>query len=188
MSADTEALPTEMTSAFYETYAPEAYAIAARNHHRSSIVDVQDIEQAIWEHVLVNWKHYAKAEERFVSIYMAKAARGFMRQERVEHMYATGAFIYTPKITAAYLDTCAWEPLEDVPDIDARVDLQEAFVLLRASAPKQAEAVFKRYGLGEQLTESEQKNLSRGVESLTHRLNSGLRLQAESIDLVTRES
>lgn len=185
MTATTEDLPAEMTTAFYEDWFPSALRIATREHHGSAIYSIDDLEQAIWEHVLANWKYYAKAEPKFVEIYMTKAARGFAGKERVDYMYFTGAFIYTPKIVAAYLDTCAWKPLEEVPDIDARVDMQEAFELLRARAPKQAAAVFKRYALGETaLSGAEKFNLSAGVESICHRLNSGLRLRAESIDLV----
>lgn len=182
MTATAE-LPTEMTADFYEEYLPTAKRIAAREHQKLAMFDTDDVEQAIWEHVLANWKYYARADAKFIEIYMTKAARGFAQGERIDYMYFTGAFVYTPKIVAAYLETCAWKPVEEVPDIDARVDLQEAFVLLSASAPKQAEAVFKRYGLGEDgLSAAERMNVSRGIESITHRLNSGLRLQAESID------
>jgi hypothetical protein len=191
MSATTEATDT-MTQEFYEDWLPSAVRIAAREHHGSNIYDRDDIEQAIWEHVVKNWKHYAAIEDpKFVEIYMTKAARGYVRQERVDFMYFAGAFIYTPKIVAGFLETCAWAPLEEVPDIDARVDLREAFELLRKSAPKQAAAVFKRYGLGhgESLSSTEASNLRFGIEAITHRLNSGLRLQAESIEYaISRES
>ena len=185
-AATTEAtdLPAEMTPEFYETYQATAARIAAREHQKLAMFDAEDVEQAIWEHVLTNWKYYAKADAKFVEIYMTKAARGFAQSERIDYMYFTGAFVYTPKLVAAGLETCAWKPIEEVPDVDTRVDLQEAFEQLRAKAPKQAEAVFKRYGLGEDdLSAAERMNVSRGIESLTHRLNSGLRLQAESIDL-----
>lgn len=177
-----------MPAAFYEQYQGEALRISLGQHQRSTIFDTSDIEQSIWEHVMKNWKHYATADERLVSFYMKRAAKSFANTQRVEYMYFTGAFIYTPKIVAAYLETCAWEPLDEVPDIDARVDLQEAFKLLQASAPEQAAAVFRRYGLKEfsAMTESEQKNSRRGVESLTHRLNSGLRLAAESVELTSK--
>lgn len=191
MTAITEATD-QMTQQFYDDWLPSAIRIAAREHHSSSIYDRDDIQQAIWEHVIRNWKHYQAIEDpKFVEIYMTKAARGYVRQERVDFMYFAGAFIYTPKIVAGFLETCAWAPLEEVPDIDARVDLQEAFALLRKSAPKQAAAVFKRYGMGESesLSSTESSNLRFGIEAICHRLNTGLRLQAESIDLaISKES
>jgi len=191
LTAVTEA-PSQMTTQFYDDWLPSATRIAAREHHNSTIYDRDDIQQAIWEHVIKNWKHYAAIEDpKFVEIYMTKAAKSFAANERVEHMYATGSFIYTPKIVAGFLESCAWAPLEEVPDIDARVDLQEAFALLRKSSPKQAAAVFKRYGMGESesLSSAESSNLSFGIEAICHRLNSGLRLQAESIDLaISKES
>ncbi len=188
----TEEATDQMSSQFYEDWLPSAMRIAAREHRNSSIFARDDIEQAIWEHVIKNWKHYAAIEDpKFVEIYMTKAARGYVRQERVDFMYFAGAFIYTPKIVAAYLETCAWKPLEEVPDVDARVDMIEAFTALRKSAPKQASAVFKRYGLNEgaAMSSGERVNVSRGVEAICHRLNSGLRLQSESIDLaISKES
>jgi len=119
---------------------------------------------------------------------MGRTARTFAAAQRNDYMYFTGAFVYTPKIVAAYLDTCAWQPLEEVPDIDARIDMQEAFVLLRQKAPKQAQAVYKKYALGDTLSGPEKRNLSAGIETLTHKLNSGLRLSAESIDFTSKEN
>lgn len=188
MTAVTEHLPDTLTDDFFEKHQPLAAKVASSTWKKSTIFTVDDIEQAIWEHAIGNWKYYAVADETSVEKYMARAARGFARKERTDYMYFTGAFVYTPKLVAAYLETCAWKPLEEVPDIDARVDVQEAFLLLAERAPKQAEAVFKRYGLGEEdLSSAERMNVSRGIESLTHRLNSGLRLQAESIDLTTAQ-
>lgn len=189
--ATTEALPAAMTTQFFEDWLPSVVRIAAREHRTSTLFAREDIEQAIWEHVLGNWKYYVVIEDpKFVEIYMTRAARGYVRQERIDFMYFAGAFIYTPKVVAAFLETCAWEPLEEVPDIDARVDLIEAFEHLRASAPKQAAAVFKRYGMGETgLSDAEDKNVQRGVDAICHRLNTGLRLSAESIDLaISKES
>jgi hypothetical protein len=183
MSLATEELPATMTDEFYVQHQPEAARVASVEWKGSTIFAADDLEQAIWEHAIVNWKHYAGASADNVSKFMTRAARKFAVDERTKHMYATGAFIYTPSITRAYLETCAWEPLEEVPDVDARVDLIEAFTLLRKSAPKQAAAVFKRYGLNEDgLSSSEQMNVSRGVEAICHRLNTGLRLSSESID------
>ena len=180
----TEELPATMSDAFYLQYQETAGRIAIREHRKSTVYDVEDLEQAIWEHVVKKWPEYEDKDEKLVYVLMRRAARTFASKARIEHMYATGSFIYTPSLVAAYLDSCAWEPLEEVPDIDARVDLIEAFEQLQSSAPKQAAAVFKRYGLKETgLSENEQSNVSRGVESLCHRLNSGLRLSAESIDL-----
>jgi len=188
MTATDTYAPATMDDDFYLQYLPVVTRTAIREHRQSTIYSAEDIEQAIWEHVLKNWADYAGYDEGLVVSCINRAARTYVTQARIEHMYATGSFIYTPKLVAAYLATCAWEPLEEVPDVDARVDLQEAFALLQQSAPKQAEAVFRRYGMGEtSLSEAEEKNVSRGVESLCHRLNSGLRLSSESIELASKE-
>jgi hypothetical protein len=187
----TTASANQMTSEFVERHLSTVVRIAAREHRKATIFSVEDMEQALWEHALDNWSDYAEADDALVASIMGRAARTWATKQRIEHMYATGSFIYTPKLVAAYLETCAWQPVEEVPDVDARVDLQEAFAALQLSHPKRADAVFKRYGLGENdsLSEAERKNLERGVESLCHKLNSGLRLQSESIEYaISRES
>lgn len=191
MTTATEAPAATLTDEFYLKYQSEVARIAAREHKKSTIFGVEDVEQAIWEHVIKRFGDYADLDEKLVYMRLQRAARAFATTQRIEYMYATGSFIYTPKIVAAYLDTCAWQPLEEVPDIDARVDLIEAFAILRERAPKQAAAVFKRYGMGEgeEMSSTERSNLSDGVEAICHRLNTGLRLSAESIDLaIAREN
>jgi len=185
MSTATEELPATMTDEYFLQYQHEVARIAAREHKRSTIFEIEDVEQAIWEHVIKRFGDYVGLDEKLTYSRMARAARTWASNQRIEHMYATGSFIYTPKIVAAYLDTCAWQPLEEVPDIDARVDLIEAFELLRKSAPKRAAAVFKRYGMNEGglMSSAESTALSEGIDAICHRLNSGLRLSAESIDL-----
>ena len=181
-------LPETLTAGFYELHSAEATRVATVEWKRSHIFAIEDVEQAIWEHAISNWKHYAEASVESITKWMTRAARDYVRKERVAYMYQTGTFIYTPALVAAYLESCAWEPIEEVPDVDARVDLIEAFELLRKSAPSQAAAVFKRYGLKErEMSDAEQRNAARGVDSLCHRLNSGLRLQAESVDFATSQ-
>jgi hypothetical protein len=185
----TEEASATLTDEFYLAHADEVSRVAAGAWKGSSLYSVEDVEQAIWEHVAANWKYFAAANAESISLFMKRAARGFVRKERVDYMYFTGAFVYTPKLVAQFLDTCAWKPLEEVPDIDARVDMQEAFARLSQSAPAQADAVFRRYGMGGDLTASEMKNAQRGVDSICHRLNSGLRLQAEAIEVaISREN
>ncbi|MBT2587967.1 hypothetical protein [Arthrobacter sp. ISL-95] len=171
---------------FYLLYSETARRIAIREHRQSTIYDVSDVEQAIWEHVFKKWSEYRDKDEKLVYVLMRRAARSFAERSRIDSMYANGTFIYTPSLVATYLETCAWEPLEEVPDVDARVDLVEAFELLRASAPKQAAAVFNRYALKE-TSEADRKNAELGVDNICHRLNSGLRLQSESVDFATSQ-
>jgi hypothetical protein len=179
--------PATMTGVFYAQHKAEVSRIAARVWKHSHVFAVDDIEQAIWEHALVNWKHYADASAESASKFMTRAARKFAFEERIKHMYATGAFIYTPDMIKSYLETCAWMPLEQMPDADSRVDLQQAFQQLSESAPAQAAAVFKRYGLREKtlMTKTDSSNLSQGIVAITHRLNSGLKLTAESVEVAS---
>lgn len=181
--------PATMSGEFYFQYKDEASRIAVRVWKNSHVFAVDDIEQAIWEHGLKNWKYYADATDESVSKFMTRAARKFAFDERIKHMYATGAFIYTPDMVKSYLENCAWEPLEQTPHTESRVDLRQAFLQLRQSAPKQASAVFKRYGSQEKagMTATDSSNLSQGVVAITHRLNSGLKLAAESVELASLE-
>ncbi|PRB44314.1 hypothetical protein CQ020_03645 [Arthrobacter sp. MYb23] len=187
-AAVANALPTLDFDSFHAAYVKTAGRIAFREHGGSTIYEVADVEQAIWERVIVDWKSYSKADAKFVEIYMTRTARDFASAERLAHMYASGAFIYTPKQVMSFLESHAWGVTAGALGVDVRADLAEAFERLRKSAPTQAKAVHKRYApTPDSLSSNERSNCSRGVKSLMDRLNSGLRLHAEPVDVVVGE-
>lgn len=177
-------LPAVEFASFHSTYARTVRRIASREHRGSSLYDVDDIEQAIWERVIVNWQYYYKSASKYVEIFMTRSARGFASAQRIDHMYATGAFIYTPKLVKSRLESCEWKKTTQALGVNVRADLVDAFERLQVSAPAQAAAVFKRYASSpDELSSNDRANCSRGVTQITDHLNSGLRLRAEPLEI-----
>jgi hypothetical protein len=100
-------------------------------------------------------------------------------QERVNYMYAHGAFLYTPGMVRRYLEDVVWCSPENCRDVDARVDLSEAYAKLTKG---QKAAIYKKFALREPLEKNEQVAESRAVAAITTRLNTGLRLQSGGLE------
>jgi hypothetical protein len=158
---------------------PMVYAIAGGEWKQSHIYSIEDVAQAIWEHMMANWHEYENRDEGLVKHMARRAARRFCQEERVKYMYAHGAFLYTPGMVRRYLEDVVWCSPEDCRDVDARVDLSEAYKKLSKG---QKAAVYKKYALKEPLTKNEQVAESRAVSAITTRLNTGLRLQSGGIE------
>jgi hypothetical protein len=157
---------------------PMVNDIASSEWKQAPFYSIDDVAQAVWEHMMANWEHYAGAEEGLVRHMARRAARAYCKGQRIEYMYATGAFLYTPKMVRRYLEEVVWCSPEDCIDVEARADISEAFQHLTKG---QKAAVYKRYALKEPLTKnSEQVAESRAVAEIAHRLNTGLRLFAEA--------
>lgn len=180
MTAEEEVVTAPMDSDLYITLEPLVYSIASSEWKNSHVYTIEDVAQAIWEHMMANWSQYEPANE-FLFRHMARrAARGFCERERVKYMYANGAFLYTPGMVRHYLEDVVWCSPEDCRDVDARVDLSEAIQKLTKG---QKVVLYKKYGLKEPLTKgSEQVAESRAVSSITNRLNTGLRMQSGGIE------
>ena len=101
------------------------------------------------------------------------------KQARIDYMYATGAFLYTPSIVRRCLESVVFCPESEARDIEARADITEAMERLPGG---QKAAIYKKFALNEPLTRPGEKTAeSRGVADITHRLNTGLRLRPEVI-------
>jgi hypothetical protein len=134
--------------------------------------------EAVWEHMMANWSHYAGKDEALVKHMARRAARAFCQEQRTQYMYATGAFLYTPGMVRRYLEEAVWCLAGDCLDVEARADITEAFEYLSKG---QKAVLLKRYGLREPLVRnSEQVAESRAVANITARLNTGLRLTRAS--------
>jgi hypothetical protein len=177
----TDEVTAPLDTDLYLELEPMVYAIAGQEWKQSHIYSIEDVAQAIWEHMMANWHEYetARANEALFKHMARRAARGFCMAERVKYMYAHGAFLYTPGMVRRYLEDVVWCSPEDCRDVDARVDLSEAFKKLSKG---QKAAVYKKFALREQLTKNEQVAESRGVSNITTRLNTGLRLQSGGIE------
>jgi hypothetical protein len=100
-----------------------------------------------------------------------RLARQFLATERIDYMYFTGGFVYTPSQVQHALATSTWSDASEAPDVDARADMHSAW---RRLTPVQQNAVYKRYGLNmpvSELTSAERSAAYRGVDEITQYLN-----------------
>lgn len=166
-----------LDSELYLSLEPLVNDVASREWGGTHVFELDDVVQAIWIHIMEHWAEYEKAEQPLRYHIARRAARTYCKQQRIDYMYANGAFIYTPGMVRRFLEETVFCSPEDATDLDARADLTEAMEHLPRA---QKAAVYKKYALREPLlTPGEKSAESRGVTALTHRLNTGLRLQPE---------
>jgi len=173
-------LTAPMDSGLYLELEPLVMDVAANEWKNSHLFSIDDVAQAIWEHMMANWKHYEGRDGALIRHMARRAARNFCRDMRTQHMYATGAFLYTPGMVRRFLGDVVWCAAGDCLDVDARADLSVAFSYLTRG---QKAVLYKKYALKEPLARNaEQVAESRAVAAITNRLNSGLRLSQASPD------
>lgn len=164
----------------HDNHTDLAKTVARREHRGVQTLDVDDIEQAI------NLKFAEKARNNkshkgtdfttwdAAGLYSiaTKFARDYVARERIEYMHFAGAFVYNPKIVEAYLKDAVWVPLEDVYDIDGRVDLRNALATLPLETRKE---LFLHYGADQPFKSGtkEYKRVERAVERISDLLNMG---------------
>lgn len=171
-------LTAPMDSELYLQLEPLVNNVAGGEWKNSRLFTIDDVSQAIWEHMMANWSHYQGADEALIKHMARRAARKYCLEQRTQYMYATGAFLYTPGMVRRYLEDVVWCLPGDCMDVEARADIAEAFELLSKG---QKAVLVKRYGLKEPLVRnSEQVAESRAVAAITNRLNTGLRLTRAS--------
>lgn len=175
-----EYVTAPLDSDLYLQLEPLVNAIASQEWKNSHIFSIDDVSQAIWEHMMKEWSYYDGADENLVKHMARRAARNYCQDQRTQYMYSTGAFLYTPGMVRRFLEEMVWCSPEDCRDVDARIDLSEAYAKLPKS---QKAAVYKRYGLKEPLDgPGEQSAESRAVSAMTRKLNTGLRLHANAFE------
>lgn len=173
-------LTAPMDTDLYLTLEPLVNAIASQEWKRSPLFSIDDVAQEIWKHMMENWKDYDGKDEGLVKHMARRAARRYCQKQRTEYMYATGAFLYTPAMVRRYLEDVVWCGPEDCKDVEARVDISEAYKKLTKG---QKAVVYKRYALREPLANNaEEVAESRAVGRITNILNTGLRLQSNDFD------
>ena len=167
----TPPLDTEL----YLQLEPMVNHVAGTEWKNSNLFSIDDVAQAIWEHMMANWSHYEGKDYALIRHMARRAARAYCLHERNQFMYATGAFLYTPGMVRRYLEEVVWCSPGDSMDVEARCDISEAY----RSLPKgQKAAIYKRYAMKEPLLRNaEQVAESRAVARMTNLLNTGLRMQ-----------
>lgn len=175
----TDEVTAPLDTDLYLELEPMVNAIASQEWKNSHVYTIDDVAQAIWEHMMANWSEYRDADDYMFRYLCRRAARKFCQDERVKYMYANGAFLYTPGMVRRYLEDVVWCSPENCRDVDARVDLSEAYAKLTKG---QKAAIYKKFALREPLEKNEQVAESRAVAAITTRLNTGLRLQSGGLE------
>lgn len=145
--------------------------IAKREHKGAMTVSVEDVDQAIWLFLFENVRHLTGYTVNGIADLATKSARKYLLKERIDYMHFMGNFIYTPEIVEQYLTDAVWSNVEDVPDIDGRVDVTDEFNKLPLP---QKQALFKKYALGENPDREDhaiRKAIDRAVVRITNNLN-----------------
>lgn len=176
-------LRPETVDAFARIYWDKVNQVARSLHRQYGVVDAEDIAQGIWEKIIPRFeKDYKHMDAETLQKVFQRLGKDVLNRESLDYMYFSGSYIYTPQEVRDKLSTCGWNELDECPDVDARVDLREAY---RHLPPKQQAAVLKRYGLKEPpggMSDSEARNERRGVDSITHWLNRGLGVAPARLD------
>lgn len=173
---------TDDLDAFISYHHETIKAIASSKGRNLGYTTPDDVEQEIMKHVVTNWHLYSGKKASTVKSYFEKAANQFLNRERIDYMYFSAAYIYTPAEIRRHLRDSAWVDADQCPDVDARVDLHAAFKTLTKGRKT---AVYKQYGLGipsGELSEAEGRAARRGVDDITAHLNKQEGVRSYSLD------
>lgn len=173
-----------LDSDMYLSLEPIVNQVASAEWKGSVAYEMEDVAQAIWLHMMENWAEYQKAENGLIVFMARRAARKYCQQQRIDYMYANGAFLYTPGIVRRMLEETVFCDPANAIDVDARVDINEAMTHL---SKVQRAAIFKKFALKEPLVGGEKNAESRGITAITNRLNSGLRLEVVEVGTLDRD-
>jgi len=170
---------SSMTDEFYEKHRETVQRAARAQHKKSTIFEVDDVEQAVWLFFAEKWETIRGYDDAGIKTLAGKAAAHYCTTQRHDYMYFTGAFIYTPDMVERILEESVWVDLGPGVDVEARVDVQDRFGQLKESYQ---EALFLKYGAKDKLTEAQRKSAERGLNDLTHRLNTGRFAQVDLVE------
>lgn len=138
--------------------------------HRESgaSIEFEDLRQELWVFYLEK-KDMVEHDKQMASL-IGKTARSVARQERIDYMYFSGAFIYTPAMVRTLLADAVWCEVEEAFDIEGRVDVTAA---LKKQSQRAQGLLYARFALGEKPEgdSDDRKVIDRAVDSITHELN-----------------
>ena len=166
-------------AALYDEHADLVTKIAKREHKGAATVTVEDVSQAVWLFLFENIQHLGAYTAVGIADLATKSARKYLLKERIDYMHFMGNFIYTPEIVETYLKDAVWSQVEDVPDIDGRVDVTDEYNRLPLH---DRQILFKKYALGEPPANNsaERKTADRALVRITNNLN--LKLNQLKVD------
>lgn len=158
--------------------------IAKAQHKQSSVFEVDDVEQAIWEFFAKKWEQIKGYDDAGVKTLAGKAASTWCQDQRNDFMYFTGAFIYTPAMVDRILSESVWAELGPGIDVEGRVDVQAHFGKLKESYQTN---LYLKHAVKEPMTEAQDKSASRALERLTHLINSSTRFERVDVTVAANE-
>lgn len=168
-----------VTASDVELYGPMFNQVARATARAWPGIDREDIEQEIWASLLPKWKSLT-GDDRLMKAAAQRVARVHCIKERYSRMLGTNEYVYSPSevralFAEAYFDEAAREALPDHRDtvyaggIACGIwDLDAVYELL---TDDQRSVIERRYLLGQTLSNTEEKALSRALEAATRRLN-----------------
>jgi hypothetical protein len=159
--------------------------IARKEHRGIQTIEVDDIQQAVYQRFAEDSRQsssflgtdFRTWDRAGLYALATKYARKYVARERINYMHFAGAFVYTPAIVEVYLKDAVWVELEDVIDIDGRVDVKNIIATLPLETKR---VLFVHYGLDQPYKSEtkEYKRVKRAVDTISDRLNmdSGVKL------------
>lgn len=141
---------------------------AAARRESGASIDFEDLRQELWVFYLEK-KDIVEHDKQMASL-IGKTARGVARQERIDYMYFSGAFIYTPAMVRTLLADAVWCQVEDAFDIEGRVDVTAA---LQKQPDRAQDLLHARFAMGMHIAgdSPERRAVDRAIDSITHELN-----------------
>lgn len=161
---------------FLENHGLTVTKISRRELRGCQTTTAEDVAQHVWTVIAQkSTKHDFSTWDRYgITNLITKIAREFIARERIEFMHFAGAFIYTPAIVEVYLQDAVWANLEDVIEIDGRVDVRNALATLPLETQRE---LFIHYGMDQPFDPNTQnaayKRVHRAVDRISDLLNMG---------------
>lgn len=148
----------------------------------AAVTDAEEVEQEITLALLANNQATVVAEmdpdERRVAL--RKVGQQFASRARMDFDYFTGNFRYSTREVRSILEDGGMTG-ERVQTSTERLDLDEGLTLLRSRNAGYAEAIGRRYLVGEQAADATaRKHLTRAVDALTDAMNNVHRNRARA--------
>jgi len=172
--------PSPVLSWLADNHALTVTKISRRELRGCQTTTAEDVEQHVW---LTLGKKSIDTDpnkgtdfrtwDRFgIADLITKIARDFIARERINYMHFAGAFVYTPAIVEVYLKDAVWADLEDVVDMDGRIDVRDMIQSLPLATQRN---LFVHYGMDQPYggDTAEYKRVYRAVETISDRLNMG---------------
>lgn len=183
---------TELTDTLYLYYAPMVEKAAGIAHRSAFYISNEDLQQELWVWLAQNGhRYFVRRDERHLErgeeplsgsvkeAILARKAKSIAHKELMDYREFCHDYLYQYGEVKELLHDALGEGSED---IEARVDVREAFESLRRSHPKTAEAVLKFFIHKQEVTPSVRTMASRGVRLLCHYVNNGVVRKAVKVE------